>query len=40
VANGTSDELMSNFMGNVLLNMEIKGGLVESIEHIQANSLV
>ncbi len=36
VANGTSDELMSNFMGNVLLNMEIKGGSVESIEHIQA----
>ncbi len=36
VANGTSDELMSNFMGNVLLNMEIKGGGVESIEHIQA----
>lgn len=36
VANGTSDELMSNFMGNVLLNMEIKGGAVESIEHIQA----
>lgn len=36
VANGTSDELMSNFMGNVLLNMEIKGGAVESVEHIQA----
>jgi ABC-2 type transport system ATP-binding protein len=36
VANGTSDELMSNFMGNVLLNMEIKGGAVKSIEHIQA----
>ncbi|MBC8346167.1 MAG: ATP-binding cassette domain-containing protein [Candidatus Marinimicrobia bacterium] len=36
VANGTSDELMSNFMGNVLLNMEIKGAVVESIEHIQA----
>jgi len=36
VANGTSDELMSNFMGNVLLNMEIKGAAPESIEHIQA----
>ena len=36
VANGTSDELMSNFMGNVLLNMEIKGAAKESLEHIQA----
>ena len=36
VANGTSDELMSNFMGNVLLNMEIKGAALESVEHIQA----
>ncbi|MDP6339712.1 MAG: ATP-binding cassette domain-containing protein [Candidatus Marinimicrobia bacterium] len=37
VANGTSDELMSNFMGNVLLNMEVKGAETESVEHIQAN---
>ena len=36
VANGTSDELMSNFMGNVLLNMEVKGAAPETIEHIQA----
>ena len=36
VANGTSDELMSNFMGNVLLNMDIKGAVAESVEHIQA----
>ena len=36
VANGTSDELMSNFMGNVLLNMDIKGAAAESVEHIQA----
>ena len=36
VANGTSDELMSNFKGNVLLNMEIKGASTESVEHIQA----
>ena len=36
VANGTSDELMGDFMGNVLLNMEIKGASTESIEHIQA----
>ena len=36
VANGTSDELMSNFMGNVILNMEVKGAAKESIEHIQA----
>ncbi len=36
VANGTSDELMSNFMGNVLLNMEIKGAASETVEHIQA----
>ncbi len=36
VANGTSEELMSNFMGNVLLNMEIKNAKTESIEHIQA----
>ena len=36
VANGTSDELMGDFMGNVLLNMEVKGASIESIEHIQA----
>ena len=36
VANGTSDELMSNFMGNILLNMEVKGAAKESVEHIQA----
>ena len=36
VANGTSDELMRNFMGNVLLNMDIKGAATESVEHIQA----
>ena len=36
VANGTSDELMGDFMGNVLLNMEVKGASAESIEHIQA----
>ena len=36
VANGTSDELMSNFMGNVILNMEVKGATKESVEHIQA----
>ena len=36
VANGTSDELMGDFMGNVQLNMEIKGATTESIEHIQA----
>ena len=36
VANGTNDELMANYMGNVLLNMEIKGAKVESIEHTQA----
>ena len=36
VANGTNDELMANYMGNILLNMEIKGAKVESIEHIQA----
>jgi ABC-2 type transport system ATP-binding protein len=36
VANGTSDELMGDFMGNVLLNMEIKGASIESIKHIQA----
>ena len=36
VANGTSDELMGDFMGNVLLNMEVRGASTESIEHIQA----
>ena len=36
VANGTSDELMSNFMGNILLNMDVKGAAPETIEHIQA----
>lgn len=36
VANGTSDELMSNFMGNTLLLMELKGASRESIELVQA----
>ncbi|MFL3026324.1 MAG: ATP-binding cassette domain-containing protein [Candidatus Neomarinimicrobiota bacterium] len=36
VANGTSEELMANFMGNVLLTMEVKGAKVDSIKHIQA----
>lgn len=36
VANGTNDELMKDFKGNVLLNMEVKNALVESIKHIQA----
>ena len=36
VANGTSDELMGDFMGNVLLNMEVRGASTDSIEHIQA----
>ncbi len=27
---------MSNFMGNILLNMEVKGAAKESVEHIQA----
>ena len=36
VANGTNDELMTSFMGNVLLTMEVKGAKVESIKHIQA----
>ena len=37
VANGTNEELMTNFMGNVLLTMEVKGAKVESIKHIQAS---
>ncbi len=36
VANGTSEELMANFMGNVLLTMEVKGAKADSIKHIQA----
>ena len=36
VANGTNDELMTSFMGNVLLTMEVKGAKVDSIKHIQA----
>tara|TARA_Y100000741_G_scaffold104370_1_gene77972 strand:+ start:16043 stop:16987 length:945 start_codon:yes stop_codon:yes gene_type:complete len=36
VANGTNEELMTNFMGNVLLTMEVKGAKVDSIKHIQA----
>ena len=36
VANGTNEELMTGFMGNVLLTMEVKGAKVDSINHIQA----
>ena len=36
VANGTDEELMTSFMGNVLLTMEVKGAKVDSIKHIQA----
>ncbi len=36
VANGTRDELMHDFMGNVLLNMEVKGAAAEQVKHIQA----
>ncbi|MEC7854195.1 MAG: ATP-binding cassette domain-containing protein, partial [Candidatus Neomarinimicrobiota bacterium] len=36
VANGTNEELMTGFMGNVLLTMEVKGAKVDSIKHIQA----
>ena len=36
VANGTSDELMSNSKGNVLLHMDVKGATKDSVEHIQA----
>ena len=36
VANGTNEELMTSFMGNVLLTMEVKGSKVDSIKHIQA----
>ncbi len=36
VANGTSDELMSNFMGNTLLHMELKGANQESVELAEA----
>ena len=35
VANGTNEELMTSFMGNVLLTMEVKGAKVDSIKHIQ-----
>jgi len=34
VANGTSDELMSNFMGNVLLNLDVKDATEKSIEQM------
>lgn len=37
VANGTNEELMTSFMGNVLLTMEVKGAKVDSIKHIQAS---
>ena len=37
VANGTSDELMTSFMGNVLLTMEVKGAKADTIKHIQAS---
>ena len=37
VANGTNDELMSNFMGNVSLTMEVKGAKADSVKHIQAS---
>ena len=37
VANGTSDELMTSFMGNVLLTMEVKGAKTDTIKHIQAS---
>lgn len=37
VANGTSDELMTSFMGNVLLTMEVKGAKAEAVKHIQAS---
>ena len=36
VANGTNEELMTSFMGNVLLTMEVKGAKVDSIKDIQA----
>jgi ABC-2 type transport system ATP-binding protein len=37
VANGTSEELIANFMGNYIpFTMEVKGAKVDSIEHIQA----
>ena len=36
VANGTNDELMTSFMRNVLLTMEVKAAKVDSIKHIQA----
>ena len=36
VANGTNEELMTSFMGIVLLTMEVKGAKVDSIKHIQA----
>ncbi len=36
VANGTNEELMTSFMGNVLLTMEVKGAKVDSIKHVQA----
>tara|TARA_B100000674_G_scaffold407950_1_gene355196 strand:- start:55 stop:999 length:945 start_codon:yes stop_codon:yes gene_type:complete len=37
VANGTSDELMTSFMGNVLLTLEVKGAKADTIKHIQAS---
>jgi ABC-2 type transport system ATP-binding protein len=37
VANGTNEELMTNFMGNVLITMEVKGAKSDSIKHIQAS---
>ena len=37
VANGTNEELMTSFMGNVLLTMEVKGAKADSIKHIQAS---
>ena len=37
VANGTSDELMTSFMGNVLLTMEVKGAKADTMKHIQAS---
>ena len=37
VANGTSDELMTSFMGNVLLTMEVKGAKADAVKHIQAS---
>jgi ABC-2 type transport system ATP-binding protein len=36
VANGTNNELMTSFKGNVLLTMEVKGAKVDAIKHVQA----